>query len=73
MFLSYVYRKQLALKKKRIAASKLVYEDSLLKLKRLQEEKAQLVAEKARRRKMGREQKGQKARGAEKARRLDSV
>ena len=45
-FLSYVYRKQLALKKKRIAASKLVYEDSLLKLKRLQEEKAQLVAEK---------------------------
>ena len=46
LFLSYVYRKQLALKKKRIAASKLVYEDSLLKLKRLQEEKAQLVAEK---------------------------
>ena len=46
LFLSYVYRKQLALKKKRIAALKLVYEDSLLKLKRLQEEKAQLVAEK---------------------------
>ena len=46
LFFSYVYRKQLALKKKRIAASKLVYEDSLLKLKRLQEEKAQLVAEK---------------------------
>ena len=46
LFLSYIYRKQLALKKKRIAASKLVYEDSLLKLKRLQEEKAQLVAEK---------------------------
>ena len=46
LFLSYVYRKQLALKKKRIAASKLVYEDCLLKLKRLQEEKAQLVAEK---------------------------
>ena len=45
LFLSYVYRKQLALKKKRIAASKLVYEDCLLKLKRLQEEKAQLVAE----------------------------
>ena len=45
LFLSYIYRKQLALKKKRIAASKLVYEDSLLKLKRLQEEKAQLVAE----------------------------
>ena len=45
LFLSYVYRKQLALKKKRIAASKLVYEDSLLKLKRLQEEKAQLVVE----------------------------
>ncbi len=46
LFLSYIYRKQLALKKKRIAASKLVYEDCLLKLKRLQEEKAQLVAEK---------------------------
>ena len=46
LFLSYAYRKQLALKKKRIAASKLVYEDCLLKLKRLQEEKAQLVAEK---------------------------
>lgn len=46
LFFSYVYRKQLALKKKRIAASKLVYEDCLLKLKRLQEEKAQLVAEK---------------------------
>ena len=46
LFLSYVYRKQLALKKKRIAASKLVYEDCLLKLKRLQEENAQLVAEK---------------------------
>ena len=45
LFLSYVYRKQLALKKKRIAASKLVYEDCLLKLKRLQEEKAQLVVE----------------------------
>ncbi len=45
LFLSYIYRKQLALKKKRIAASKLVYEDSLLKLKRLQEEKAQLVVE----------------------------
>ena len=46
LFLSYIYRKQLALKKKRIAASKLVYEDCLLKLKRLQEEKTQLVAEK---------------------------
>lgn len=46
LFLSYNYRKQLALKKKRIAASKLVYEDCLLKLKRLQEEKNQLVAEK---------------------------
>ena len=45
LFLSYIYRKQLALKKKRIAASKLVYEDCLLKLKRLQEEKAQLVVE----------------------------
>lgn len=46
LLLSYIYRKQLALKKKKIAASKLVYEDCLLKLKRLQEEKAQLVAEK---------------------------
>ena len=46
LFLSYIYRKQLVLKKKRIAVSKLLYEDSLLKLKRLQEEKAQLVAEK---------------------------
>ena len=46
LFLSYIYRKQLALKKKRIAASKLVYEDCLLKLKRLQEEKNQLIAEK---------------------------
>lgn len=45
MLLSYIYRKQLALKKKKIAASKLLYEDSLLKLKRLQDEKTQLVAE----------------------------
>lgn len=45
LFLSYIYRKQLALKKKRIAVSKLLYEDSLLKLKRLQDEKAKLVAE----------------------------
>lgn len=46
LFLSYVYRKQLALKKKRIATSKLLYEDCLLKLKRLQVEKTQLIAEK---------------------------
>ncbi len=45
LLLSYIYRKQLALKKKKIAVSKLVYEDSLLKLKRLQDEKAKLVAE----------------------------
>ena len=45
LFLSYIYRKQLVLKKKRIAVSKLLYEDSLLKLKRLQDEKAKLVAE----------------------------
>lgn len=45
LFLSYIYRKLLALKKKRIAVSQLLYEDSLLKLKRLQNEKAKLVAE----------------------------
>ena len=45
LLLSYIYRKQLALKKKKIAVSKLLYEDSLLKLKRLQDEKAKLVAE----------------------------
>ena len=45
LLLSYIYRKQLALKKKKIAVSKLLYEDSLLKLKRLQAEKAKLVAE----------------------------
>ena len=45
LLLSYIYRKQLALKKKKIAVSKLLYEDSLLKLKRLQDERAKLVAE----------------------------
>ncbi len=45
LLLSYIYRKQLALKKKKIAVSKLLYEDSLLKLKKLQDEKAKLVAE----------------------------
>lgn len=45
LLFSYIYRKQLALKKKKIAVSKLLYEDSLLKLKRLQDEKAKLVAE----------------------------
>ena len=45
LLLSYIYRKQLALKKKKIAVSKLLYEDSLLKLKRLQDEKAKLVSE----------------------------
>ena len=45
LLLSYIYRKQLAFKKKKIAVSKLMYEDSLLKLKRLQDEKNKLVAE----------------------------
>lgn len=45
LFFSYIYRRQLAFKKKRIAVSRLLYEDCLLKLKRLQEEKTQLVAE----------------------------
>ena len=45
LLLSYIYRKQLALKKKKIAVSKLLYEDSVLKLKRLQDEKAKLVSE----------------------------
>lgn len=45
LLLSYIYRKQLALKKKKIAVSKKLYEDSLQKLKRLQEEKAKLVAD----------------------------
>ena len=44
MLFSYIYRKQLALKKNKIAVSKLLYEDCLLKLKRLQDEKAKLVA-----------------------------
>ena len=34
LLLSYIYRKQIAIKKKKIAVSKLLYEDSLLKLKR---------------------------------------
>ena len=45
LLLSYIYRKQLALKKKKIAVPKKLYEDCLLKLKRLQDEKAKLVAE----------------------------
>ena len=45
LLLSYIYRKQLALKKKKIAVSKKLYEDCLQKLKRLQEEKAKLVAD----------------------------
>ena len=45
LLLSYIYRKQLALKKKKIAVSKMLYEDCLLKLKRLHDEKAKLVAE----------------------------
>ena len=45
LLFSYIYRKQLALKKKKIAVSKKLYEDSLQKLKRLQEEKAKLVTE----------------------------
>ena len=45
LLFSYIYRKQLALKKKKIAVSKMLYEDCLLKLKRLHDEKAKLVAE----------------------------
>ena len=45
LLLSYIYRKQIAIKKKKIVVSKLLYEDSLLKLKRLQDERAKLVAE----------------------------
>ena len=45
LLLSYIYRKQLALKKKRIAVSKQLYEDCLLKLKKLQDAKAKLIAE----------------------------
>lgn len=45
LLLSYIYRKQIAIKKKKIAVSKLLYEDCLLKLKRLQDERAILVAE----------------------------
>lgn len=45
LLLSYIYRKQITIKKKKIAVSKLLYEDSLLKLKRLQDERAILVAE----------------------------
>ena len=45
LFTSYIYKKQMAFKKKKIAISKLLYEDSLQKLKRLQEEKAKLVAD----------------------------
>ena len=45
LLLSYIYRKQIAIKKKKIAVSKRLYEDSLLKLKRLQDERAKLVAE----------------------------
>lgn len=45
LLFSYIYRKQIAIKKKKIAVSKLLYEDSLLKLKRLQDERAKLVAE----------------------------
>ena len=45
LLLSYIYRKQIAIKKKKIAVSKRLYEDSLLKLKRLQDERAKLVTE----------------------------
>lgn len=45
LLLSYISRKQIAIKKKKIAVSKRLYEDSLLKLKRLQDERAKLVAE----------------------------
>lgn len=45
LLLSYIYSKQIAIKKMKIAVSKRLYEDSLLKLKRLQDERAKLVAE----------------------------
>ncbi len=45
LLLFYIHRKKMTLKKKRIEISKLLYEDSLLKLKRLQYEKDKLVAD----------------------------
>lgn len=44
---AYIYRRGILLKKKRIAATQLLYEDSLLKLQKLQEELSQLRKEKA--------------------------
>ena len=45
MFAAFIYRKKMVLKKKRIAATQLLYEDSLLKLKKLQAELLQLQEE----------------------------
>lgn len=44
---AYIYRRGILLKKKRIAVTQLLYEDSLLKLQKLQEELSQLRKEKA--------------------------
>ena len=43
---TYIYRRNILLKKKRIEATKLLYEDSLLRLKNMQEELVQLKKEK---------------------------
>lgn len=43
IFLTLMYRRNLLLKKKKITATRFLYEDSLLKLKKLQEELAQLL------------------------------
>lgn len=46
MVFAYIYRRNMLLKKKRIEVTKLLYEDSLLKLKNMQEELVQLKKEK---------------------------
>ena len=43
--LTIIYRRRLNFKKKRIAAARILYEDSLLKLRKLQEDLAHLIAE----------------------------
>lgn len=46
VILTYIYRRNILLKKKRIEVTKLLYEDSLLRLKNMQEELVQLKKEK---------------------------
>lgn len=46
VFFTYIYRRNILLKKKRIETTKLLYEDSLLRLKKIQEELVQLKKEK---------------------------